>query len=130
MVRRLQLEEDLMRPGRQAVENHRLSTRISPNPRGVIDRHMDVSDSGRDAKCGRPEDRHDVKIVRAILNHHPAMRQGFGQGRIDDDLRRWFVLKRLDSLRSTHLPGGLRSGTQQSGRQSRPALSNTTSHLD
>jgi len=70
---------------------------------------MDVSDPWRHGKRGRPEHRHDVQIFRAILNHHPARRQGFGQRRIDDDLRRWFVLKRRDSRGSTYLPGGLRS---------------------
>ena len=110
MVRSLQLEQNLVRPGWQAVENHRLSAGIGPDPRGIIDRHMDVSDPGRHGKRGRPKHRHDVQILRAILNHHPATRQGFGQRRIDDDLRRWFVLKRLDSRRSTHLPGGLRRG--------------------
>jgi len=89
MVRSLQLDRDLMRSGWLAVENNRLSARIGPGPRGVIDSHMDVSDPGRHGKRGRPEHRHDMQIFRAILNHHPAMRQGFGKRRIDDDLRRW-----------------------------------------
>ena len=91
MVGSLQLDPDLMRPGWQAVENHRLSARVGPDPRGVIDSHMDVSDPGRYGQRGRPEHRHDVQIFRAILNHHPAKRQRFGKRRIDDDLRRWFV---------------------------------------
>ena len=75
----------------------------SPNPWRVIDRHMDVPDPRRHAQRGSPEHRHDVQIFRAILNHHPAMRQGFGKRRIDDDLRRGFVFKRLDGCCSTHL---------------------------
>ena len=47
MVRIHQLDQDLMRPGWQAVENHRLSTRIDPDPRRVIDSQMDVSDPAR-----------------------------------------------------------------------------------
>jgi hypothetical protein len=110
MVRSLQLEQDLMRPRWQGVENHGPSAQIGPDPGGVIESHMDVPDPGRHGKRGRPKHRHNVQIFRPILNHHPAMRQGFGQRRIDDDLRRWFVSKRLDSRCSTHVPGGLRSG--------------------
>ena len=105
-----QLDQDLVPPGREALDNDRIAACVCPVPGGVIDRHMDVSDPGRHGKRGRPEHRHNVQIFRAILNHHPAMRQGFGKRRIDDDLRRWFVLKRLDSRCSAHLPGGLRSG--------------------
>ena len=105
-----QLDQDLVRPGREAVDNDRIAARVCPVPRGVIDRHMDVPDPGRNRERGRPEHRHEVQILRAILNHHPAMRQRFGQRRIDDDLRRWFALKRFDRRCTTHLPGGLRSG--------------------
>jgi hypothetical protein len=68
-----------------------------------------VSNSGRHSKGGRPEDRRDVQVLRAILNHDPAMRQGLGQRRIDEDLRRRFILKRLDSRRTADLSGTLGS---------------------
>ena len=68
---------------------------------------MDVPDPGRYGKRGRTEHRHDVQILRAILNHHPAKRQRVGKRRIDDDLSRRLVLKGLDSGGSKHFPCGL-----------------------
>jgi hypothetical protein len=109
VVRTFQLNQDPMRPGQQAVQNHGLSACIDPDPRCIVDRHVDVSDPRRNGKRGRSEHRRHVQVLRTILNHYKAMRQGFGQGRIDDDFSRWFVLKRLDSRCPTHLPGGLRS---------------------
>src|ERR1035441_7795609 len=113
MVSILELDKDLMRPGQQAVQNHGLSSRIHPDPRGIIDRHMDVSDPRRHGERSRPEHRCHMQVLRAILNHYTSMRQCFGQRRIDDDLRRWFVLKRLDSRWPTHLPGGLRNARRR-----------------
>ncbi len=107
MVRGFQFEPNRVRPWWQAVENHRLSAGIGPDPRGIVDRHMDVSDAGRHGKRGRSKHRHDVQMFSAILNHHAPTRQGVGQRRIDDDLRRRFVLKRLDCRRPTHVSGGL-----------------------
>src|SRR5258705_491279 len=102
-----QLDEDLVRPRREAIDNDGLSAGICPDPRGIVDRHMDVSDTGRDGQRGRSKHRHDVQVLSAILNHYPTPRQGLWQRRIDDDLRGWFVLKRLDRRRSAHLSSGL-----------------------
>jgi len=54
-------------------------------PRGIVDRHMDVSDAGRHGKRGGSKYRHDVQIVGAILNHHSPRDRGSAE-RIDDDL--------------------------------------------
>ena len=69
-----QLDQDLVRPRRKALKNDWVSTSICPVPCGVIDCHMNVPDAGRDGKRSRPEHRHDVQILRAILNDYPAMR--------------------------------------------------------
>src|SRR2546425_520513 len=88
-----QLDEDRVRPWREAIDDNGIAAGVCPVPWGIVDRHMDVSDAGRHGKRGGSKYRHDVQMFGAILNHHPAPRQGFGQRRIDDDLRRWFMLK-------------------------------------
>ena len=105
-----QFDQDLVPPGREAIDDDRVAACVCPVPRGVIDRHVDVSDAGRHGKRRRPKYRHDVQILRAILNKHNATRQRSGKGRIEDDLRRWLVLERLGRRCSRRLPGGMRGG--------------------
>jgi len=85
MVRSFQLDADLVRPGRQAVQNHRLSL-ASARPRRIIDIHMDVSDPGRDGERGRPKTGTmwrfscDTELPRGHA-------RGGRQRRINDELR-------------------------------------------
>ena len=71
---------------------------------------MDVFGRRRHRERGRPKYRHHVEILRTILNHHHANGEGLGERRIDNDLRRWFVLKWHRSRCPTDLTGCLRSG--------------------
>ena len=59
-----QLDQDLVPPGRETLDNDRIATCGCPVPGGVIDRHMDVSDPGRHGERGRPKYRHDVESLR------------------------------------------------------------------
>ena len=101
---------NLVRPRHNALEDDRISACVCPVPGGVIDRNMDVSDPWRHGERGRTKYRHDMQILRAILNERNATRQPIGLWRINDDLRRWLVLERPDSWRSCASARGLRSG--------------------
>src|SRR5258708_4443757 len=104
-----QLDEDRVRPWREAIDDDGIAAGVCPVPCGVVDRHVNVSNLWSYGERRRSEYRHDVQVLGAILNHHAPARRGVGEGRIDDDLRRWFVLKRLDRRRSIHFSGRLRS---------------------
>src|SRR5258707_1214637 len=93
MVGTYQLDEDLVRARREAIENHGLSAGISPEPRGVVDRHMDVSHAGRHGKRGRPKHRHYVQVFSAILNPHPPPRHRWRYRRSQDQSARPVVLR-------------------------------------
>ena len=75
-----QLDQGLMRPGREALDNDRVAARVCPVPHGVIDGYMNVSNPGRYGKCSGPEHRHYVQIFRSILNKRNATRQRLGKG--------------------------------------------------
>jgi hypothetical protein len=95
--------------GREPVQNYGLAAGVGPDPRGVIDRNVDVSNARRYGERGRAKDRCDVQIVRAVLNDDEAARERLGQRRIDNDLRRRLVGDRLDGRRSAYLSGCLRT---------------------
>ena len=86
-----QLDEDRVRPGCEAIDNDGIAAGVFPVPGGVIDRHVDVPNRGNHCERRRSKDRHNVQVLGTILNEQHAARQRFCHGRIDDDLRRWFI---------------------------------------
>src|SRR5258705_1188417 len=101
-----QLDEDRVRPWREAIDDDGIAAGVCPVPCGVVDRHVNVSNLWSYGERRRPEYRHDVQVLGAILNKQHAARQRFRDGRIDNDLRRWVVLERPDSRDPTSLSGG------------------------
>jgi hypothetical protein len=89
-----QLDEDRVRPWREAIDDDGISAGVCPMPCGVVDRHVDVSNPRRHGERLRSKHRHDVQVLGTILNEQHAARQRLCDGRIDDDLRRWFVCGR------------------------------------
>src|SRR5258705_2328068 len=86
-----QLDEDRVRPWREAIDDNGIAAGVCPVPCGVVDRHVDVSNPGSYGERRRSKDRHNVQVLGTILNEQYAARQRLCDGRIDDDLRRWFV---------------------------------------
>src|SRR3989442_13876212 len=101
-----QLDEDRVRPWREAIDDDGIAAGVCPVPCGVVDRHVNVSNLWSHGERRRSEYRHDVQVLGAILNNQQPTRQGFGDGRIDNDLRRWFVWERPGSTDPTCLPCG------------------------
>src|SRR5258705_12335568 len=101
-----QFDEDRVRPWREAIDDDGIAAGVCPVPCGVVDRHVNVSNLWSYGERRRCEYRHDVQVLGAILNKQHAARQGFGDGRIDNDLARRLVLKRPDSRDPTSLSGG------------------------
>ena len=89
-----QFDEDLVRPRREAIDDDRIAAGVCPVPHGVIDRHVDVSDPGSHVERGRSKDLHNVQVLGTILNKQHAARERLCDGRIENDLRRWFVWSR------------------------------------
>src|ERR1035441_3734558 len=92
-----QLDQNLVRSRREAINDDRYAARVCPVPGGVIDRHMDVPKPGSHGKCGRPEYRQDVQILRVIGKKQNATRQWLGLRSVDDELCGWFALRRVNS---------------------------------
>ena len=87
MVSVHELNQDLVRPRQQAVDDDGIAAGVGPVPGGVIDRDVDMSDAGRHGERCRSIDRHDLQVLGVIFEEHHAARQPFGARRIDDDLR-------------------------------------------
>ena len=103
-----------MRAGREPVQNHGLAAGVGPQPHGVIDRHVDVSNAWGHRERSRAKDRRDVQMFRAVLNNDEPARERFSQRRIDNDLPRRLVGDRLDSRRSAYQSGSLRTAGEPS----------------
>src|SRR5271169_2588715 len=88
MVRVLELDEDLVRPRRQAVDDERLAARVRPAPVQVIHRHMNVPDARRHREGVRAEYRYDPQVLGAVLDDDPPMSERFRERWVDDDFRR------------------------------------------
>ena len=86
-----QLDQNRVRPWREAIDDNGIAAGVCPVPCGVVDRDVDVSNPWSQGERRRSEYRHDVQVLGAILNEQHAARQRLCDGRIDDDLRRWFV---------------------------------------
>src|SRR3954465_3183196 len=73
MVRVFQLDKHFVRTGRETHEDDWVSTRICPHPRGIIDSHVQVSDSRRDRQGIGAEHRRNVEVLSTILDdgHSP-----------------------------------------------------------
>ena len=70
-----QFDEDLVAPGRETLENDGISAGVCPMPRCVIDRHVDVSNSRGHGDRGRPKYRHDLQILRHVVDGEDAGRR-------------------------------------------------------
>ena len=100
-----QLDEDRVRPWREAIDDDGIAAGVCPVPCGVVDRHVNVSNLWSYGERRRSEYRHDVQVLGAIVNKQHAARQRFRDGRIDNDLRRWFVWESPGSRDRTCLRG-------------------------
>src|ERR1700732_4256953 len=92
-------------------EDEGLAAGISPVPRRIIHDDMDVPDAGRHTEGIWAEHRYDPEILGTILDKDHAVGEWFGQGRIDNDLRRGLRgRERYDAGRPEHLARGLSHG--------------------
>jgi hypothetical protein len=57
----------------------------------VVDSHVDVADAGRHIERARPEDRHDPKVLGAVLDYDQATGERVWQRRINDYFRGGFA---------------------------------------
>ena len=105
-----ELDQDLVRPWREAVYGDGLAAGIQPAPGCIVDEDMDVADARRHIDGIRTEHRYDPQVLGPILDDDPAVRQGLSQGRIDDDFRRGLVCDRCYRSWPAHLPGSLSPG--------------------
>src|SRR5207249_9978395 len=73
-----QLDEDRVRAWREAIVDNGIAAGVCPVPCGVVDRRVNVSNLWSDGERCRSEYRHDVLLLRAIMNKSPSARQRIG----------------------------------------------------
>src|ERR1700682_6283778 len=111
MVRVCQDDLDLVRSCGKTDEDEGLAAGISPVPRRIIHDDVDVPDAGRNIEGIWAEHRYDPEILGTILDKDHAVGEWFGQGRIDNDLRRGLRgRERYDAGRPEHVARGLSHG--------------------
>ena len=75
VVRVDELDQDLVRPRRETVDDERLAARVRPAPGRVIHGHVDVSDARRHIEGVRAEHGHDSQVLRAVLDDDASLRK-------------------------------------------------------
>ena len=75
MRRIFKLQKKLVRPRSKPVDTDGFTAGIEPMPGTFINRDMQVSDPGQDARCGGTVDRHDPTIFRPVSDNHVAICQ-------------------------------------------------------
>ena len=72
VVRVLQFKGYLVRAGRKTHQDHRVSARIRPNPRRIIESHMYVPDTRGSSQGAGAEHRLKMNVLGTILNNNHA----------------------------------------------------------
>lgn len=105
-----QLDQNLVRPRRKAIDNDRYTACICPVPGGVIDSHMDVPNPWNHRKCGRSKYRQDLQVLRVIGKEQNATRKRLCLGGVDNELCRRLALRDPNSWRHRQCALNLRMG--------------------
>src|SRR6476620_375760 len=74
-----QLDEHLVRPGRETGDHKRLTARVEPVPRRIVHRYVNVTDTRRNFQSCRAEDLLDADVFRSILDDDTPVLQRIGQ---------------------------------------------------
>jgi hypothetical protein len=73
VVRILQPEQNLMRPRRQAIDDHRIAAGVHPYPWEIVKTYVEVPDAGMNPNGGRSEHGRQLQILRAIADNDAAL---------------------------------------------------------
>jgi hypothetical protein len=76
VVRVDELDQDLVRPRRQAVDDEGLAARVSPAPGRVVHGYMNVTDTRRHIESCRTEHLHDPQVFGPVLYNDPPKGEG------------------------------------------------------
>jgi hypothetical protein len=110
------LDEDVVTTGWQELNYDRLTARVDPMPRRVVEGNVEMPDPRDDLEPSAPVNGDDPEVVGAVGNHDESAREGIMKGSADDEPSGGLRSRRSDSRQieirlGNRLPEGIRART-------------------